>query len=293
MTDYHARIREVVEYVEKNLTTPLSFPDICRRSFLSPYHFHRVFQATVGETIGAYVRKRRLSEAARELVGGEERIIELALKYGYESQASFARAFKKLFRETPAAYRRKGVLTLIYAESPLEDNRLTHLDGGLSLEPELLEVDPFLVVGMEDWITFQNNRMPEIWNNFVGRILEVPGQLSPPVNYGFFSASPGLVVEDITEESRFNVLVSCGIQQKISEVPRDMVLREIPGGRYARFTHRGFVGLIEHSYRYIYGTWLSRSGLELAPRASFERFDSRFNATEKVNSEFEIFIPIH
>lgn len=101
------RIQDSIDYIEENLEKKISLDDIANRAYLSKFHFHRLFHSAVGESIGDYIRKRRLSEAARELRETNEKIIDIAFKYQFNSQESFTRSFRKNYGLSPSEYRRK------------------------------------------------------------------------------------------------------------------------------------------------------------------------------------------
>ncbi|UYO99245.1 helix-turn-helix transcriptional regulator [Oceanotoga sp. DSM 15011] len=82
------------------------------------YHFHRIFNELTGETLKSYIRKRRLTEASKDLLNCNNSIIDIAFDYGFESQESFTRAFKKVFKVTPGKYR-KRIITLIFLKKQL------------------------------------------------------------------------------------------------------------------------------------------------------------------------------
>lgn len=106
-------IGEAVVYIEKNLYEPLSAAMVAEAVSYSYYHFHRYFLIVMGETVGSYIRSRRLTLAAYELVHSEKKILEIALSLYFESAESFSRAFKKKYGLTPREYRKNGVDVLI------------------------------------------------------------------------------------------------------------------------------------------------------------------------------------
>ncbi|PZR18537.1 MAG: hypothetical protein DI536_01265 [Archangium gephyra] len=101
-------MKRAIEFIEKNLLTPFSLDDVAAAEGLSTYHLHRVFAATFGRSIKTYVRKRRLTEAARLLRTTTRGVLDIALECQFESQASFTRAFRALFNQPPASFRREG-----------------------------------------------------------------------------------------------------------------------------------------------------------------------------------------
>lgn len=103
------QIQQTLDYIETHLKLPLSLEALARVAAFSPYHFHRVFQALVGEPVMEYVRRRRLSEAGQELLTNPTRgMLDVALEYQFNSQEAFIRAFRKSFGMTPGEFRERG-----------------------------------------------------------------------------------------------------------------------------------------------------------------------------------------
>ncbi len=103
--DWTTGIQRAVDYIEAHITEPLDYDEIARQAFSSTYHFQRVFGILCGWTLGEYIRNRRLSLAGEELRLGGARVIDVALKYGYDSPDSFARAFQKFHGVMPSQAR--------------------------------------------------------------------------------------------------------------------------------------------------------------------------------------------
>ncbi|MEG0771754.1 helix-turn-helix transcriptional regulator [Clostridium sp.] len=112
-------IEKSIEFIENNLIERISLEDLAKRTFLSKYHYHRVFHELVGETVMEYVRKRRLTEAAKELVETNAKIVDVALKYQFSSQEAFSRAFKRMFKVSPGEFRKAKVNVLLYRRAEL------------------------------------------------------------------------------------------------------------------------------------------------------------------------------
>ena len=103
------KILKAIDFIEARLTAELTLAQIARTAGYSSYHFSRMFRALMGETVTCYIRRRRLTEAARRLIHRDDRLIDLAVTYGFESQAAFSRAFKRQFGYAPGAVRRPCV----------------------------------------------------------------------------------------------------------------------------------------------------------------------------------------
>lgn len=104
--DYNARIQATIDYIEENIDNPIDLSDLSKKAFCSVPHFYRIFSSVVGMSVMDYIRKRRLSIAAHELVSTSKRIIDIAFDYEFKSHEVFTRAFLKEFGITPGAYRK-------------------------------------------------------------------------------------------------------------------------------------------------------------------------------------------
>lgn len=99
-------IRKVIDFIEENLDGNLDLDTIANSVSYSKFHLNRMFFEIVGCTIHKYIQKRRLSEAARELIYSNKSILDISLDSGYETQQSFTLAFKKLYNMSPQVYRK-------------------------------------------------------------------------------------------------------------------------------------------------------------------------------------------
>ena len=106
--DWITGMQKAIDYIEANLTEEIDYEKVAAESFSSSHHFQRVFSILCGYTLGEYIRLRRLSLAGAELANGKEKVIDIALKYGYDSPDSFAKAFQKFHGITPSQARADG-----------------------------------------------------------------------------------------------------------------------------------------------------------------------------------------
>ena len=104
-------INRAIDYIENNLTEAIRLEEVSAVAGYSLFHFSRLFLELIGETPGDYIRKRRLSEAACELINSRKSILDIALDYQFQSQEAFSRSFKRLFRVSPGTYRKRRYLT--------------------------------------------------------------------------------------------------------------------------------------------------------------------------------------
>lgn len=106
--DWITGIQRAIDYIEEHLTEELDYEAIAKESFSSSFHFQRVFSILCGYTLGEYIRSRRMTLAGIALAAGNERVIDVALRYGYDSPDSFAKAFHKFHGITPSQARSEG-----------------------------------------------------------------------------------------------------------------------------------------------------------------------------------------
>lgn len=101
-------IQRAIDYVEENITEELDYEDVASQAFSSTFHFQRVFGILCGFSLGDYIRMRRLSLAGEELSKGSAKIVDVAIKYGYDRPESFSRAFIRFHGITPSEAKHGG-----------------------------------------------------------------------------------------------------------------------------------------------------------------------------------------
>lgn len=283
--NYIIRFKNALNYIEENLTSHIELEEIANKAYFSLYHFHRIFGAIVGDNMKEFIRKRRLTEAGNDLIKSNERIIDIAFKYQFGSQAAFTRSFKKMYGITPMQYRKNGENLVLYQKKKLTDIRLKHLDGGISMEPKIIEKDSFMAVGMKYYGSNKNNETLELWKTFNSRMGEIKNVVNDKIAMGVCE-----FVENFTDESKFTYF-ACQEVDSFKNIPQGMQGLTVEKNKYAVFTHKGPVDRLGDTYEYIYGSWLPRSEYQLAESHDFEYYDERFNPGHK-DSELDIYIPI-
>lgn len=106
--DNAKRIEKSIDYIENNLCDTLKLKEIAQESHFSEFHFHRLFRKAFGVSVMDYIRKKRLGRAAEELTETHEKITDIALKYQFNSEEAFSRAFRKLYSMSPREFRLNG-----------------------------------------------------------------------------------------------------------------------------------------------------------------------------------------
>lgn len=101
--DWLSKMNSAIDYIEDNLTDEINLNMVCMKACCSSYNFQRMFSFITDITLAEYIRRRRLTAAALELQNSNQRIIDIAVKYGYDSATSFARAFNSKYRDRAKA----------------------------------------------------------------------------------------------------------------------------------------------------------------------------------------------
>lgn len=142
--DWIAGIKSAIDYIEDNITQKLDINDIASRSFSSPYHFQRVFGILCGYTVGEYIRYRRLTLAGAEISGGAK-VIDTALKYGYESPDSFTKAFVRFHGITPSQAKKRNADLKSFSRLSIKIS----LEGGSMLNYKIVSKPSMVITGLK------------------------------------------------------------------------------------------------------------------------------------------------
>lgn len=125
---YEPIMKRTLHYIETNLSEDLSLGVIASFAGFSKYHFHRIFHQSIGMKVMEYVRKRRIANAASLLIHSDEKIIDIAFYYHFESQESFTRSFKKVYQLPPGQYR-KVMGNLLFQKEETNLSTKSHVKG--------------------------------------------------------------------------------------------------------------------------------------------------------------------
>ncbi len=110
---YIYSLEKAINYIESHLYYDIDLSSVAKEAGYSLYHFHRIFKNAVGDSLKDYIRKRRMTEATKELVYTNIPIVDIGIKYGYESREAFSRAFEKVYGRNPSEVRNNKLLYFI------------------------------------------------------------------------------------------------------------------------------------------------------------------------------------
>lgn len=235
-------ISDAVDYIEQNLDEDLSAEQIAKITGISMFYFQKGFAMLCGYTVGDYVRQRRLAQAASELVSSNEKVIDIAMRYGYDSPDSFTKAFTRFHGSTPTAVRRSGATIKQFA--PL---KITfQLKGGITMEYKIVDKEAFKVIGRARKFSTETSHaeIPKFWDEHFAKG-------GGAVVRGEF----GICLAKSETSSMFDYLIAD--KYTGGEVPDDFTVQEIPAGTWAIFPCRGKMPeTIQDATNKIFSEWL-------------------------------------
>jgi len=254
--DYSRRIARVIEHIAEHLDAPLNLEALAAVAYFSPWHFHRIYRETTGETVTETVRRLRLHRAAGELIRDDTPLERVARRAGYGSLAAFSRAFAGDYGLPPGKYRLRGKLLM-----PAAHQNQEHL--------EMYEVDiaPFKGARLAA-IEYRGDYQE------IGRAFEqayawcaARGLLGPE------SRSIGIYYDDARSVPREALRADAGIVvADDAEVQGEARPVDVPAMLCASVLHKGPYAELERPYEFLYRTWLPKSGREPADHPCFEEY---------------------
>lgn len=163
--NWYERMNKAIDYIENNLTGAIDFDKISKITCQSVSNFQRVFSIITDMPVSEYIRRRRLTLAAFELQNSSIKIIDVALKYGYESPEAFSRAFHELHGVTPTVARKEGTRLKTYPRISF----LLTIKGAVVMDYKIETKEGFTVYGIEEFFTTDNGEnlkaIPKFWQD--------------------------------------------------------------------------------------------------------------------------------
>ena len=250
------RILRVQLHIEEHLDQELPLAQLADVAYLSPYHFHRIFRATVGEGVAEYVRRVRLERSAIALKATTDDVTKIAFDAQYGSHEAFTRAFRRQFGMSPSEFRIGTLRTAKQIERSNAMPQLSEREVRTEFLPAtrvafLRHIGPY----SESGPTFQKMMC---WAFEKGLFNPRTKVLS--ICHDDPAVTPG-------EKQRLD----CCVSVDSTFLPEgDVAVQEIPKGEYVIMTHHGEYSGLADSYCWLYGKWLATSGREFANRPPFE-----------------------
>ena len=307
--NWHKQLEESIDYIEANLTSTIDLQQLARITHCSAYHYQRVFSFIVGVPLAEYVRRRRMSMAAADLQSGVK-VIDVALKYGYNSPDSFARAFKRVHGIAP---RDVGAKICTLKSYPRIRFQIT-TTGDREMEYRIENRDAFRIVGLtrdlpRSMSEIDMQVVPQFWAEAgASGALDTLAGLMGAEPAGFMGVTVGIVAADVDKYITAGDMIvkdegedadDTGIQYYIAvasdaAAPVGFAEYEVPALTWAIFSGSGEVNedsnaVAELGHR-IFTEWLPSSGYEYAPGPDIELQTS--GSPDDTEFSFEIWVPV-
>lgn len=236
-------IGNAIGYIEDNITEELTIEAIAKQAFVSPFYFQKGFSMLCGFTVGDYIRQRRLTLAGSELVATDKKIIEIALKYGYDSPDSFTKAFTRFHGATPSAVRKEGGMLKSFASLKIKFS----LEGGTVLDYKIIEKDSFTVMGASRKFSYEHAQtvIPQFWK-----------ELYQTEKGKFVCGMYGINIDESMGSDEFEYLIADDYNPA-KEIPEGFVTRVIPKHTWAVFAAKGAMPqALQDVGKKIFSEWL-------------------------------------
>lgn len=267
-------------FIENRFDTAISLDDIAAHAGVSRFHMTRVFDVRMGLPVMAYVRARRLSEAAKRLAGGAPDILHVALEAGYGSHEAFTRAFRDHFGMTPEQVRDGQSLDTRKLQEPfIMDKALIDTPSPHSL----LKGRAMLIGGLSGHYRGEETAaIPMLWQKFNPYLPDVPGRTGEAcTTYGVCYNQDDEAIDYIA-----GVEVEPG-----ADLPAGFAMVRIEPQTYAVFKHVGHISGLRATWSTIWDKWLPDSGLKVRHAPFFEKYGPDFDGMTG-NGGLEIWIAV-
>lgn len=278
------RMMSALDLIEAKIQEPLDMAELAKAAYSSPHHFQRMFYMVTGMTVAEYIRKRRLTLAAQELAMSGAKVIDVAMKYCYDSPESFSKAFRRLHGISPSEARNSGVQLKAFPRISFH----LSLKGDKEMDYRIVQREAFTVLGKSFQTTTrdgENTReIPKFWkdSHADGTVAKIAALGKNQDTLGIcYGAQPGGEV--------FNYAIAVETDRTESEGEYDFI--QIPAATWAVFTSTGpMPGAIQDVWVRIYQEWFPATDYEQAEIPDFELYPPGNPWAEDYRSE--VWIPV-
>lgn len=275
-------INRAIQYIEENLDGEIDYEQISRAACSSQYYFQRMFVFVTDIPLSEYIRRRRLTMAAFILQNSADKIIDVALKYGYNSADAFGRAFQNMHGITPSKARENGVTLTAYP-------RITFalsIKGVVAMNYRIEEKEGFTVVGVKEFTSTADGenlkKIPQMWSNLSKeKCMEILAQADREP-----SGLLGICAD--MYNNGFDYWIAAATTKPC---PAGLESLNIPACTWAVFEAVGpMPGAIQELWNRIFTEWLPTSGYEHAPSPELEWYSDGDTSSAEYKSA--VWIPV-
>lgn len=253
------RMNEAIGYIEEHIVEKLDYAEAAKIACCSAYHFQRMFSYMTGVSISEYIRRRRLTLAAFDLQHSKIKVIDLAIKYGYDSPEAFTRAFQNLHGVTPTAARSAGTNLKSYPRVSFQFS----IKGVIEMNYRIEKLEAFSIVGVQNRVNTNNafNIITGLWANAQKEgVFEKLWEIRDPRPE--IRGILGVCADgDFGKNEEFNYIMSIVSDQK---PPENMIKRDFPEATWAVFEVEGPPENLGSIWERLYTEWIPASAYDLA-----------------------------
>ncbi len=223
--DWVSAVSKAVEYIEEHITDDIGVNDVAAEIHISPFYFQKGFSLLCGITVAEYIRNRRLALAGIELAAGSIKVIDAAVKYGYDSSDSFAKAFTRFHGVTPSTAQKEDVLLRQF--TPLKIK--LSLEGGYFMDYRIVKKDAFTVIGRLKKFRYDTckARIPLFWKEHYEN-----------GNGKYVCGMFGVNIDEKMGGEDFEYMIA-DVYNPVSDNPDGFVTKTIPSFTWAVFPCKG------------------------------------------------------
>ncbi|CUB27890.1 AraC family transcriptional regulator [Bacillus cereus] len=277
-----------MQYIEENLTHEIDFKEVAKIAYCSEYHFKRMFSFLAGISLSEYIRCRRLTLAAFELKNSDAKVIDVAIKYGYNSPDSFSRAFQNLHGITPSEARSSSHSLKAYSPMTFQ----LSIQGGHEMNYRIEEKDSFQIIGITKRVPIVfngvNEEIASMWKSLNPEAIQTLKSLSNMEPTGIISASTNFSEGRMEEKGELDHYIGVATTK---DCPEQFAQLEVAASTWAIFEAVGpFPETLQNVWGRIYSEWFPSSNYELA-----EGPEILWNEQKDISSpnfKSEIWIPV-
>lgn len=284
-------IKEAIKYMEDEMLTIKGPEEVANHVHISSMYLQRGFQVMTGFTIGEYIRNRRLYLAAQELVNTEDKVIDIALKYSYETPESFTKAFTRFHGTAPTEVRKDR--TKVRTFLPLRVNIV--IQGGNSMDFTVEKMMGFKLIGFSKDISFETSyaEIPKFWDEICSKC-KGNNKPSNEMEQAIFDnriGEFGVCIDDIGKDGKFRYMIAGRYMG--GNIPEGMEIYELPDMEWAKFKCLGpMPESIQTVNTQIWSEWLPGNiEYELAGKYNIEWYSS-MGSTKESDYQSAIWIPV-
>ncbi len=275
---YQKAINKAIDYINSNIES-VDLKTLAGIVNISEYHFHRIFRAYIGESLGSYTTRLKLESAAQKLQVTNDSLKQIADKTGYQSQYSLSKAFKKHFGITPSAFRNLDTFFSKKHKKPQSEFS--------NLTPEILEISDINLVYIRIIAQYGSKKeYDDAWNKLIkfARDKNILNHLTEFIGLSF--DDPSITRPD---KCRF---YACITTTNPIEPDGEFGIKTIKKGKYAVFTLKGKYSGLNDLYEAIYYKWLLNTEYKLVDSLAFEKYINNPKDVSDSQLLTEIYIPI-